>query len=192
MAILHSCPYSMRLTYDVFTYFDEEPTNEWMIKYQAKPLLYGRPFIQPKFLKRWNLPPGAFQFTDCMRECTFVLWLKKAINGYLKSWSSIEPPFTEISLFPGHLAPFEAQGIFLANNHFNPDGIDKPLPGTYLLQWQFGSDFFKIKSCEKEFAAPFVIQQWLTRSQLEHWIAELESELQTALDNAGVPWLLYK
>lgn len=186
MAILYSSPFSMQLSYHIFTYSDDEPITDWFIKYHATPLLYGRPFIPPKFLKKWKQPPGVFQFTDCMRECTFVRWLKMAMNGYPKSWHSIEPPETDICLFPGNMAPMDAQFMFKAADLYNLEGIGKPKPDEFLLQWVFEAGYFSINTPKRDWEAPLVIQQWVNRQQLEQFIIELEQELGDGLRVAGV------
>ena len=115
------------------------------------------------------------------------------MNGHPKSWRSIEPPETEISLFPGHIAPMDAQRIFKAADMYNPEGIGKPRPDEFLLQWVFDASYFKITSQLTDWEAPLVIQQWVNRQQLEQFIieleqcfADLEQELADGLRAAGV------
>ncbi len=108
------------------------------------------------------------------------------MNGHPKSWRSSEPPDTDISLFPGHIAPMDAQRIFKAADMYNPEGIENPRPDEFLLQWVFDASYFKITSQLTDWEAPLVIQQWVTRKQLEQCFADLEQELADGLRAAGV------
>jgi len=189
MAILHSSPFSMQLSYHVFVIDDD-----WMLYYHAVPLFCGRPFIPAEYVRQFRQPPGVFDFTDCDRGCTLTGWMKKVLNGETQNneWQNVNPLWVTIYLFPGNKAPFEAQALFIEHDAHNWEGNGKPGPDEWLLQWVFPCSFFALSEDEPDYLNDLIIHQWITRSQLEHWIAELESELETALDDAGVPWQLYK
>jgi hypothetical protein len=55
-----------------------------------------------------------------------------------------------------------------------------------LLQWRFNAGYFNLEFSNTDCSSPFVIDQWISRQQLELFIQELKEELANALKAAGV------
>jgi hypothetical protein len=175
----------MRLSYDVKVYPFVEYT-EWYIYYLIEPLLYNQPFLRPAILKRWKQPHGTICITDTRQVCIFTQWLLQALQGGRNIWHSPEPPDLVLSILPASQASYESVAMFKLINYYNPNGNGKPSPDDLLFQWSFDSNFFSIPKDDLKEQSPFIIQQWVSRNDLEHWIDELQKELTAALIAAGV------
>jgi hypothetical protein len=185
MATLHSSPFSIRLIYDLKVYPLLEG-NEWHFYYIIEPLLYGQPFLRPKVLKRWKQPHGTFSIFNAGNYCEISTWLKAALHGGKNNWCSLEPPELEMQLLPATLAIGYVQLLNNTNDQYNLAPSSKQPIDEFSLQWIFQPAFFTSYTEGPNCVAPFVIQQSVTRQQLEHFIEELEKELKTELQREGL------
>jgi hypothetical protein len=185
MATLHSSPFSIRLTYDLKVYPLVEG-NEWHFYYIIEPLLYGQPFLRPNVLKRWKQPHGTFSVFDGGPYCTISKWLQKALKGGKSEWCSLEPPDLTICLLPAMEAHEDSLTRFELTDLNNVQGNVNTLSNYFLLQWRFNAGYFNLEFSNTDCSSPFVIDQWISRQQLELFIQELKEELANALKAAGV------
>ena len=185
MATLHSSPFGMRLTYYLIVYPLVEG-KEWHFYYLIEPLLYGQPFLRPNVLKRWKQPHGTFSVFEGGPYCSIKNWLQKALQGGNAEWCSLEPPDLTICLFPARETHEDAIPGFELTAPNNVHGNGNTLSTYFLLQWRFNAGYFNPEVPNTDCSAPFLIDQWVSRQQLEWFIRELETEFATSLKGAGV------
>ena len=187
MAALHSNPFSLGITYDLKVYPLVEG-NDWHFYYIIEPLLYGQPFLRPNVLKRWKQPHGTFSVFEGGPYCRIKNWLQKALKGGNAEWCSLEPPDLTICLFPARESQEDAIVRFECTDPRNVQGNGDNLSNFFLLKWKFNSGYFNNEIPNTDCSSPFVIEQWVSRQQLEFFTQELEVELAAMLKAADVDW----
>lgn len=186
MATLHSSPYSIRLQYNlqVFPYVEY---TEWWIYYLIEPLLFDQPFLRPNVLVRHKQPHGTIQINEACRTCDITNWLRNALNGGRNKWSSIEVVPFEIWLMPVWDLSADTRDILRQFEPYEDPPFEIDVLDKFLIVWRFGAGFFTGTAHYQSVGdIPYFIHQWVSRQQLEQFIADLEQELAKGLRAAGV------